>query len=189
MTRLYGRPNPYDRTTHDGKTVDWLTKAALLKAERIIRSYDLSIVQGSYHRGVGASAGTHDGGGVVDLRAWDWPTKVRALRLSGFWAWHRPEIPGLWGEHIHAVLQGNRLLAPAAEDQVDDARHGRDGLKGNGRDPHKDLVFRPFRWPYYGPIGVVRWHLDHGNLTKAERRAFRRRIVNRLNITRKDLGK
>lgn len=186
MTR---RPRPYDRTTHDGKTVDWLTKAALLKAERIIRSYDLSIVQGSYHRGVGASAGTHDGGGVVDLREWDWPVKVRALRRAGFAAWHRPAIPGLWGGHIHAVLVGNRLLSNSAEDQVTDFRRGRNGLANNGPDPHKDLPFRRFRWPYYGPIGVVRWHLDHGGMNRKQRRAFRDRIVSRLNITRKDLDR
>lgn len=192
MTR---RPRPYDRTTHDGQAVDWLTKAALLKAERLIArwrtpSYTLSITQGSYNAGrVSASAGTHDGGGVVDLRAWDWPIKVRALRLSGFRAWRRAPHEGPWPDHIHAVLQGNRLLAASAEDQVDDARRGRNGLANNGPDPHEGMPFRPFRWPYYGPIGVVRWHLDHGGMNKAQRRAFRDRIVGRLNITRKDLDR
>ena len=192
MTR---RPRPYDRTTHDGQTVDWLTKAALLKAERLIArwsspGYTLSITQGSYNAGrVRASAGTHDGGGVVDLRAWDHETKVRALRRSGFAAWFRPASAGPWPDHVHAVLVGNRLLSNGASDQVDDFRRGRNGLANNGPDPHAGLVFKPFRWPYHGPIGVVRWHLDHGGMTPRQRREFRRRIVSRLNLTRKDLPK
>ncbi len=125
--------DPYARTTHDGKTVDVLTDAALDEVERRL-GYPLTIVQGSYHQGVGASAGTHDGGGVVDLAAYDWANKVRAMRAVGFAAWHRPAIPGLWSEHIHAVLIGNVKLAPVAARQVTSYRNGRDGLRSNAVD-------------------------------------------------------
>lgn len=179
MTQLPAkRPRPYERTSHDGKTVDWHTKAALLKAERLL-GYELSIVQGSYNRGVSASAGTHDGGGVVDLLEWDWPNKVRALRLAGFAAWHRPKGPS-WNGHIHAVLVGNKMLSSSAADQVDDFRAGRDGLAGNRPDPHGGTVFRPFPWTYRGPIGAVRWQMHRRQ--GAARRRYRQRLRNRLNL-------
>lgn len=137
---------PYDLTTHDGKTVDWLTHAALLECEKRL-GYTLTIVQGSYHKGVSASAGTHDGGGVVDLAPYDWERKVQVLRRVGFAAWHRPAIPGLWGEHIHAVLIGNAKLAPTAAAQVTDYQNHRDGLATHGYDDfpnHPDGVV--FKW-------------------------------------------
>ena len=140
-------PHPYDRTTYDGRTVDWLTRAALeATAKRL--GYDLTIVQGSYNAGgVSASAGTHDGGGVVDLAPWDWQNKVRELRRTGFAAWHRPAIPGLWGEHIHAVLIGNRKLAPAAKVQVAEYLRGENGLASHGPDDGpRDYVTNRFRW-------------------------------------------
>ena len=64
------------------KRVDWKTRAALEEAQALL-GYPLTVVQGSYHQGVSASAGTHDGGGVVDLLAWDWQRKVKALRKVG----------------------------------------------------------------------------------------------------------
>ena len=168
------RPRPYDLTTHDGKRVDWLTKAALLKAERLL-GYELSITQGSYNAGgVSQSAGTHDKGGVVDLKAWDWENKCRALRLSGFWAWRRRPEEGDWPEHIHAALAGNIKLAPSAFRQVEAGRAGRNGLANNGPDPHAYMVFKPFPWPYYGPVGKARWVRDQ--LQGAEREAFLRRL-------------
>ena len=148
--RLHTRPTlqPYTLTTHDGKTVDELTHQALLECERRL-GYELTIVQGSYNKGkVGASAGTHDGGGVVDLAPWDWQHKVHVLRAVGWAAWHRPAIPGLWGEHIHAVLIGNVKMSPSAANQVVAYRNGRNGLADNAPDP----TWRPnpiptFVWP------------------------------------------
>lgn len=137
--------DPYARTTMDGKTVDALTEAALREAERRL-GYSLTIVQGSYHVGVGASAGTHDGGGVVDLAPYDHERKVRVLRDLGFAAWYRPTLPGVWGEHIHAVLIGNARLAPAAARQVVSYRAGRDGLASNALDPNP---YRPSPIPVF----------------------------------------
>lgn len=143
-------PQPYDRTTHDGKTVDWLTKAALMAAEAEL-GYELSITQGSYNAGgVAQSAGTHDLGGVVDLRAWDWENKVRVLRKVGFAAWHRTPSQGPWPEHCHAVLIGNEKLAPSASRQVTAYLDGRNGLANNGTDDGpRDFVNNRFRWADY----------------------------------------
>lgn len=127
------------------KKVDWKTRAALEEAERLL-GYRLTVVQGSYNNGrVKASGPTHDGGGVVDLLAWDWRRKVTVLRQIGFAAWHRPARPGLWGEHIHAVMIDHGRLDPSAAAQVVAYRAGRDGLKGGRADdfprPHPIPVF------------------------------------------------
>lgn len=127
-------PKPYDLTTHDGKTVDVLTDAALQAAEKKL-GYTLTIVQGSYNAGgVGASAGTHDGGGAVDLTPVDWERKVHVMRAVGFAAWHRLAIPGVWEEHIHCILISDLKASPAARAQVQDYRNHLDGLAGHGPD-------------------------------------------------------
>lgn len=150
-------PGPYDLVKYDGKTMDRITLEAIHDTERIL-GYELDIAQGCYQaldgtaNDVKASAGTHDGGGVVDLLPWDHERKVRALRKIGFAAWFRPELwrdgKRIWGEHIHAVLIGNKKLAPAALRQVDDYRHGLNGLANGAPDP----TWRPspipiFTWP------------------------------------------
>lgn len=138
---------PYALTTHDGKTVDRITKAALRQVEWVL-GYDLTITQGSYNAGkVSASAGTHDLGGVVDLAPADAEAKVRALRAVGFAAWFRPAIPGHWPDHIHAVLIGHDRLAPAAARQVEAYLKGRNGLADNGPDNGpRQYVDRRFEW-------------------------------------------
>jgi hypothetical protein len=125
---------PYALTTHDGKTVDLLTKVALLAAEAML-GYDLTIVQGSYNAGkVAASAGTHDDGGVIDLTPFDADRKIRVLRRLGFAAWHRTPDQGPWKEHIHAVQVGNARLSAGAKAQVDDYVRGLNGLAGHAAD-------------------------------------------------------
>lgn len=141
-------PKPYDLTIHDGDTVDQLTHAALLEAEKYL-GYELTVVQGSYNAGgVAASGGTHDGGGVVDLTAYDWERKVRVLRAVGFAAWHRTEAQGPWSAHIHAVLIGNQKLAAGAASQVRDYLNNDNGLVGTAPDDGpRDFVKRRFIWP------------------------------------------
>lgn len=147
-------PRPYDRTTHNGVTVDWLTRAALIAAEQML-GRPLQLVQGSYNAGgVGASAGTHDGGGVVDGAESSpaaYATVVRVLRRLGFAAWHRVELwrngVRVWREHWHAVLIGNRRLSAAALVQVAEYLAGYDGLAGNGRDPGpREFTANRFSW-------------------------------------------
>lgn len=138
---------PYAKTTYDGEVVDRLTKRALKKVAKRL-GYNLTLLQGSYNAGeVSASAGTHDGGGVVDLAPYDWQRKVTALRAVGFAAWFRPAIPGEWEDHIHAVLIGNEKLSPAAKAQVADYYKGLNGLASHAPDPFG----RP------KPIPVFKW--------------------------------
>ncbi len=140
-------PPPFEKTKYgvDGaKTVDWKTRAALEAAERIL-GYRLTIVQGSYNTTVGASAGTHDQGGVVDLRAFDHERKLRALRRVGFAAWRRLSSEGPWSEHIHAVLVDHGKLAPVAASQVADYRAHKNGLKSH----LPDRTWRPDPIPVF----------------------------------------
>lgn len=142
----------YEIVEFRGKRVDKMTRAALLQVEKKL-GYRLTIVQGSYNAGgVTASAGTHDGGGVVDLTAYDWERKVLALRQVGFAAWYRPARPGLWNAHIHAVLVGNARLSADARDQVTEYLAGDDGLAGSGKDPHtRAYVNVRFQYPPLKP--------------------------------------
>ena len=130
--------SPGSRVTYLGRTVDTRTRAMLREAQRRA-GRTISLTQGSYHRGVGASAGTHDGGGVVDVSVAGMSSStrtavVRRLREVGFAAWYRPAIPGVWGPHVHAVAISDPDLATAAQTQVGDYYLGRDGLSGRGAD-------------------------------------------------------
>lgn len=140
---------PYAKTQWRGFTFNNKTVAALKWAEKRA-GWALEIAQGSWNKGVGASAGTHDAGGVVDLKVRQYTPKqrkkvLRALKRAGFAAWYRREVPGLWGPHIHAVLINDPTAAPAAKAQVQSYLQGRDGLAGNNVDkswrPRKPVVF------------------------------------------------
>ncbi len=141
----------YKRVTFRGKTVNKRTAAALLEAEHRL-GYELTVVQGSYNGGSGSvsqSAGTHDGGGAVDLAPYDWERKVTVLRKIGWAAWHRPAISGLWGEHIHAGLKGDRQAAAGLVNQFRYYAQGLSGLADHAPDPfqpHPSTVFRYWLW-------------------------------------------
>src|SRR5262245_2743106 len=146
----------YERFTFRGKTLDRLTIAALLAAEKEL-GYENTIVQGSYNTGVGASAGTHDGGGAVDLVWFDIKRKNRALRGAGCFAgWPRPTLPGVWSAHYHGILIGNDRASSGAKAQVGSYRGGRNGLADNGRDayPWRPDPIRAFS---YSKRGLVSW--------------------------------
>lgn len=141
-----------ERVIFRGKTVNVRTKAMLERAEARL-GYELTVVQGSYNTGVGASAGTHDGGGAVDLSAWDHERKVLVLRQLGFAAWYRPTLPGVWNEHIHAIAIGDPDLSSGARNQVYAYYNGRDGLANNG----------PDNGPRLDPIPV--WPVELGEIS------------------------
>lgn len=110
--------------------------------------------QGSYSRSVGASAGTHDGGGAIDISVNGLTQRqivrmVRKMRTVGFAAWYRPPLPGVWGAHVHGIAIGTRDLAPIAARQVIAYRNGRDGLRGNRVDIHARLGVAPTTWEKY----------------------------------------
>lgn len=133
------------RTTVDGKTVNERT-LAMLRMWQFNSLTDYWVSQGSYNAGgVSASAGTHDGGGAVDLSVYglgdlsDKKWHVKQGRLAGFAAWYRPTYPGLWNEHIHAIAIGDDELSSGARAQVSAYYNGRDGLAGNRVDPDPRL--------------------------------------------------
>ena len=88
---------------------------AFLTAMEAKLGYELTVVQGCYNAGaVSASAGTHDGGGVVDLGcAWDHQRKVRAARELGGFASFTPDLPaGVWASTSISALRDHGRLAP-----------------------------------------------------------------------------
>lgn len=142
-------PKPQDRVKFRGVTLNRRTKRAFLWAEKRA-GFTLPIAQGSYNTGVAASAGTHDGGGAIDVGAAGMSKErrikaVHALKDAGFAAWYRPPIDGLWGPHIHCILFGDKELAWLAKDQLKAFDQGRDGLAGNQLDPT------------YRPVGGRKW--------------------------------
>lgn len=131
----------YTRTTYGGRTVNQRTKDMLAQAAAIYGgSFTLS--QGSYNVGVAASAGTHDGGGVVDVASTD--TKLlKALRQVGFAAWIRSPAEG-FAYHTHCCAIGDREMSGIAKDQITSYFNGRNGLADNGRDTAPSSVGRPY---------------------------------------------
>lgn len=136
--------DPYERIIfRDSKPLDRATCAALIEAEKIL-GYPLTVLQGV--GGAPASGGTHlglngEGGRAVDLTDNDRVRKVKVLRDLGFAVWYRPELPGVWGPHIHAVLifksrDNRRGIAPLAFDQIRKYDAGQDGLAGSNPDPN-----------------------------------------------------
>jgi hypothetical protein len=111
----------------------------MLVAARVVCQAPLTITQGSYNNSVGASAGTHSGGGALDLRAKDLTSAqrkeaVNILRKVGFAAWLRTPSQGDWPYHIHCVAVGCSDLSSAAERQVNAYKAGRNGLASNRSD-------------------------------------------------------
>lgn len=123
-----------------GVMLDERTVRMVMYAETLA-GFEFDITQGSYNQGgVAASAGTHDGGGVVDFSVKGLTVSKRlivlnALKDTGFAAWLRPARPGVWNAHIHAVAIGCPDLAPIARRQIVSFDAGRDGLAGNQKDP------------------------------------------------------
>lgn len=126
--------NAYRRTTYNGGTFNWRTRAMLMEMSQ--RMYDtpyaLTILQDSYNKGVSQSAGTHDGGGAVDLSSNDGPRKVKVGRDIGWAIWLRQELPGEWEEHVHGIAIADKEMSSEARDQVQAYYGGRNGLANNG---------------------------------------------------------
>lgn len=113
----------------NGEQVTERTRAMFRRAEKISGT-DMTITQGRGN--ASASASTHLGGGVIDIRTWDAEGKVddrvRALRKVGFAAWYRN-----WdgNKHIHAVAVNDPFIAYGAHAelcQVYQHRFGGEGL-------------------------------------------------------------
>lgn len=131
------------RVTWRGHTFDRRTRDMLVEVQRLVADEGIELipVQGSYSSGKN-SAGTHEGGGAVDLRTWHLKTwqkdlLVRVLRQVGFAAWYR--YPPKFDEHIHGIAIGCPDLSFEAKDQVKDYRRDLDGLAGDGPDRGPDV--------------------------------------------------
>ena len=127
---------PYLRLNWRGHRFDYRTVAALKETEHRLGK-TLSIFQGSYSTSVGASAGTHDGGGAADV--WcdgvDPDHVVRVMRNVGWAAWHRTPAQGPWQAHIHAILAEHETCSTLAAWQVGSYLGGGTGLSSGGPDP------------------------------------------------------
>jgi hypothetical protein len=138
---LYRPVSAGKHVLYDGHTVNVRTRAMMRAASRRLgRKCHIGITQGSYNAGgVQASAGTHDGGGAVDVNLGERcgkkiSTVVRSMRIVGFAAWYRPTIRGLWNAHIHGIAISDPDLSSGAADQVWDYYTHHDGLAGSGAD-------------------------------------------------------
>jgi len=127
---------PGTRTTHQGHPVNTRT-LAMLRAAQGRCGVALVVEQGSYSPALDpTSAGTHDGGGALDLDAERLTSRQRqaavtALRNVGFAAWLRTPAQGDWPLHIHAVAVSDTDLSTPAQKQVGAYYEGRNGLANN----------------------------------------------------------
>jgi peptidoglycan hydrolase-like protein with peptidoglycan-binding domain len=126
------------RIAYRGVTTNTRTKAMLLAAEGIA-GITVSLTQGGYNPGgVDASAGTHDGGGALDISVSGMSSTTRtklltALRKVGFAAWYRTPAQG-FDYHIHAMAISDPDLSSGAQHQTGDYYLGMNGLAGRGAD-------------------------------------------------------
>lgn len=127
----------------------------------------LAMTQGSYNPGVGASFGTHDGGGAVDISVRsltnffeilydDLDEIILALRQAGFAAWVRApnELYNGSALHIHAIAIGDRDLSEAAQLQLTGPAGYFRGFNGLPEDP-------PIEDAWGEPI-ICPWMLESG---------------------------
>jgi hypothetical protein len=131
--------SPGSHVAFRGVTVNTRTKAMILEAERLL-GRTLAFSQGSYNPGGDpSSAGTHDGGGVVDVSVdgMSGATRTsvaRQLRTVGFAAWVRTPSQGDWPYHIHAVALADTDQSPQAYHQSGDYYLGLNGLANRAAD-------------------------------------------------------
>ncbi|HWM03959.1 MAG TPA: peptidoglycan-binding protein [Actinophytocola sp.] len=135
--------------SYGGKRVNTRT-ADMLRAADGTLSWNLTLTQGSYTPGNPDSAGTHDGGGVVDISVsalsttQRWQT-VRALRTVGFAAWLRTPEDG-FAYHIHANGISDPDMSRPARNQVHDYYFGRNGLANHAADNTPEQYRVPLTW-------------------------------------------
>ncbi|MFB4308536.1 peptidoglycan-binding protein [Actinomadura sp. GTD37] len=143
---------PGARVSTGGVVVNTRTRDMLAEAERLL-GRDLALDQGSYNPGGDpTSAGTHDGGGVVDvsvdgMSAATRTAAARALRRVGFAAWVRSPSQGDWPWHIHAAAISDTDLSGQAQHQTGDYYLGLNGLADRGPDDGPKVTIRT--WEEY----------------------------------------
>jgi peptidoglycan hydrolase-like protein with peptidoglycan-binding domain len=136
--------------SYGGEQVNTRTRNMLTAADAMV-SWDLTLAQGSYTSANPSSAGTHDGGGVVDISVTSMTTTQRwqtvlALRTVGFAAWLRNPSQGDWPYHIHAAAVSDPDLSATARDQIHDYYFGKNGLANHAADDTPSSYRVPFTW-------------------------------------------
>jgi peptidoglycan hydrolase-like protein with peptidoglycan-binding domain len=138
--------------TGGGIVINTRTQAMLAEADRLLNR-TLTLSQGSYNPGGDpSSAGTHDGGGVVDVSVDGMSAATRTqvatvLRQVGFAAWIRNPSQADWPWHIHAVAISDTDLSTQAQNQVGDYYLGMNGLADRGPDDGPQVTIRT--WEEY----------------------------------------
>lgn len=144
-----------DRTRYQGKRVNMGTRYMLTAANKMLATSGfggerepVTMLQGSYSGSVSASAGTHNGGGAIDITKHNWRNREKVFRLLGMAMWHRAARRGVWIEHMHGIVDGDGTASAGAKRQVTAYHNRRDGLAGNGPDRgYRMLVFPLFVFP------------------------------------------
>lgn len=127
------------KVTYDGGLMNTRTRTMLMAAERSLGTR-LTVIQGSYNPGGDpTSAGTHDGGGVLDVSVDGMTPQTRTnvarnLREAGFAAWVRTPSQGDWDYHIHAVALSDPDQSSQAQHQSGDYYLGLNGLANRAAD-------------------------------------------------------
>jgi hypothetical protein len=171
------------RVSFEGVQLDSRTRDMFVRL-RWKLGLPLVITQGSYSGGVSASAGTHNGGGALDIRASNLTTEQRQrvvlmARQMGFAAWLRNPSQGDWPYHIHGISIGTPDLHPSASAQVVDYKAGRNGLANNGPDDGPD-GYRSMTWEKYEAAHPdEEWMMSVGDDILAELKAEAARNVAR----------
>lgn len=137
-------PSDYRIVNFRGVKVNVRTRVMIERAESYMKQMGintkLSFSQGSYSTSVSASAGTHDGGGALDIRTTGFSSAtadnvVKALRMAGFAGWRRG-VNDSFSPHIHAIAMGDTRATQVAKNQVSEYLRGGDGLVGSNGDMH-----------------------------------------------------
>ncbi|GIF62417.1 peptidoglycan-binding protein [Asanoa ishikariensis] len=143
--------SPGSIVTLRGVQVNTRTRTMLYEAERLL-ARTLTLTQGSYNTSTPASAGTHDGGGALDISVTGLSTTlrttvVRQLRTVGFAAWLRNPSQGDWPYHIHAIAISDTDQSTGAQHQAGDYYLGQNGLANRGADDGPSVTKRT--WEEY----------------------------------------
>jgi hypothetical protein len=158
-------------TVRPGVVLNERTAMMHAELERRLRNgnakfHGLPIIQGSYNRGkVGASGGTHDGGGALDVPYGVPGASADQIELwarrVGFAAWKRPELwvngKKVWDSHVHMIAIGDPELSTTAKAQETAYIAGYNGLGhlGRGGKDTGPRVAKWHRWPMMRRIAAV----------------------------------
>lgn len=178
---------PYDRVEFRGHQMNARDAAMHLESERRFGA-TVYISQGGFNPGgVAASGGAHDLGGALDWslvgmsakrkKRWD-----HAVKDTGWCAWHRDYVAGLWPEHEHGVARGCHNLSPVAAAQVPAFDDRKNGLVSNLPDPsYRPVPKREFDYQQWKSNLLARKRLARisdqiGQWTR-EAKGLRRKIL------------